>query len=92
MDDDVVGYFDDFDTGVDRAWVGRIGKWKCEYSVRHRLDPTDHRQVGILRTTVAEMCPWKELQPLAFSVMPMVWTVGAVIGRLLMHVIHMAQC
>jgi MFS family permease len=36
--------------------------------------------VGILRTTVAELCPWKELQPRAFSVMPLVWTVGAVFG------------
>jgi MFS family permease len=36
--------------------------------------------VGILRTTVAELCPWKELQPRAFSVMPLVYTIGAVIG------------
>ncbi|KAF2006369.1 MFS general substrate transporter [Amniculicola lignicola CBS 123094] len=36
--------------------------------------------VGILRTTVAELCPWKELQPRAFSIMPLVYTVGAVIG------------
>ena len=36
--------------------------------------------VGILRTTVAELCPWKELQPRAFSVMPLVYTVGAIIG------------
>jgi MFS family permease len=36
--------------------------------------------VGILRTTVAELCPWKELQPRAFSVMPLVWTVGATFG------------
>lgn len=44
------------------------------------LEGLGNGNVGILRTTVAEMCPWKELQPLAFSVMPMVWTVGAVIG------------
>ncbi|KAG9194256.1 hypothetical protein G6011_04291 [Alternaria panax] len=36
--------------------------------------------VGILRTTVAELCPWKELQPRAFSIMPLVWTVGAMFG------------
>jgi MFS family permease len=36
--------------------------------------------VGILRTTVAELCPWKELQPRAFSIMPLVYTVGAIIG------------
>ena len=32
--------------------------------------------VGILRTTVAEMVPQKILQPRAFSVMPLVWTLG----------------
>lgn len=36
--------------------------------------------VGILRTTVAELCPWKELQPRAFSIMPLVYTVGAIFG------------
>jgi MFS family permease len=36
--------------------------------------------VGVLRTIVAELCPWKELQPRAFSVMPLVWTVGATFG------------
>ena len=36
--------------------------------------------VGILRTTVAELSPWKELQPRAFSVMPLVYTVGAIVG------------
>ncbi|KAL5116325.1 hypothetical protein ACEQ8H_005783 [Pleosporales sp. CAS-2024a] len=36
--------------------------------------------VGILRTTIAEMCPWKELQPRAFSIMPLVYTIGAVVG------------
>lgn len=36
--------------------------------------------VGILRTVVAELCPWKDLQPRAFSVMPLVYTVGAVFG------------
>jgi MFS family permease len=36
--------------------------------------------VGIIRTTVAEMVPEKVLQPLAFSIMPLVWTIGSVLG------------
>ena len=36
--------------------------------------------VGIIRTTVAEMVPEKELQPRAFSVMPLVWTIGSIFG------------
>ncbi|KAF2875986.1 major facilitator superfamily domain-containing protein [Massariosphaeria phaeospora] len=36
--------------------------------------------VGILRTMVAELCPWKELQPRAFSIMPIVFGIGAVFG------------
>lgn len=36
--------------------------------------------VGIIRTMVAEMVPEKELQPQAFSVMPMVWTIGTIFG------------
>ncbi|KAF7560917.1 hypothetical protein G7046_g3222 [Stylonectria norvegica] len=36
--------------------------------------------VGIIRTMVAEMVPEKELQPRAFSVMPLVWSLGSVIG------------
>ncbi|CAO2649945.1 Nn.00g012370.m01.CDS01 [Neocucurbitaria sp. VM-36] len=36
--------------------------------------------VGILRTMVSELCPWKELQPRAFSIMPLVYTVGAIFG------------
>jgi MFS family permease len=36
--------------------------------------------VGIIRTMVAEMVPERELQPRAFSVMPLVWTVGSIIG------------
>jgi MFS family permease len=39
--------------------------------------------VGILRTTVAEMVPYKELQPFAFSLMPLVWNVGSVFGPML---------
>ncbi|KAF2404250.1 MFS general substrate transporter [Trichodelitschia bisporula] len=36
--------------------------------------------VGIIRTMVAEMCPWKELQPRAFSLMPLVYSIGSVLG------------
>ncbi|RPB03164.1 MFS general substrate transporter [Choiromyces venosus 120613-1] len=36
--------------------------------------------VGILRTMVAEMVPEKELQPRAFSIMPLIWTIGSIIG------------
>lgn len=36
--------------------------------------------VGIIRTTVAELVPQKELQPRAFSIMPLVWTMGSIIG------------
>jgi MFS family permease len=36
--------------------------------------------VGIIRTMVAELVPQKELQPRAFSVMPLVWTIGSILG------------
>ena len=36
--------------------------------------------VGIIRTTVAEMVPEKVLQPMAFSIMPLVWTIGSMLG------------
>lgn len=36
--------------------------------------------VGIIRTMVAEMVPYRELQPRAFSVMPLVYNVGSVLG------------
>jgi MFS family permease len=36
--------------------------------------------VGIIRTMVAEMVPERELQPRAFSVMPLVWTIGSILG------------
>ena len=32
--------------------------------------------IGIIRTTVAEMVPERALQPRAFSVMPLVWSVS----------------
>ncbi|KAJ9152150.1 MFS transporter [Pleurostoma richardsiae] len=36
--------------------------------------------VGIIRTVVAEMVPEKSLQPKAFSLMPLVWSIGSVFG------------
>jgi MFS family permease len=39
--------------------------------------------VGILRTTVAEMVPHKELQPRAFSTMPLVGQFGTAIGPII---------
>ena len=36
--------------------------------------------VGILRTVVAELVPFRDLQPRAFSLMPLVWTTGSVLG------------
>lgn len=36
--------------------------------------------VGIIRTAVAELVPQKELQPRAFSIMPLVWTIGSIFG------------
>ncbi|KAK6829578.1 hypothetical protein PG987_010162 [Apiospora arundinis] len=36
--------------------------------------------VGIIRTMVAELVPEKELQPRAFSIMPLVWSVGSIFG------------
>lgn len=36
--------------------------------------------VGTIRTAVAELVPQKELQPRAFSIMPMVWSIGSILG------------
>lgn len=36
--------------------------------------------VGIIRTAVAELVPQRELQPRAFSIMPLVWNVGSIFG------------
>jgi MFS family permease len=44
------------------------------------LSGASNGNVGIVRTVVAELCPWKELQPRAFSVMPIVYTIGSVVG------------
>lgn len=36
--------------------------------------------VGIIRTMVAEIVPERELQPRAFSIMPLIWTIGSIFG------------
>lgn len=44
--------------------------------VARALQGAGNGNVGIIRTTVAEMVPFKELQPRAFSLMPLVWNIG----------------
>jgi MFS family permease len=44
------------------------------------LSGAGNGNVGIIRTMVAEMVPEKVLQPRAFSVMPLVWSIGSVLG------------
>jgi MFS family permease len=39
--------------------------------------------VGILRTTVAEMVPQRSLQPRAFAILPFVWQIGAILGPII---------
>ncbi len=36
--------------------------------------------VGIIRTWLTELVREKELQPLAFSMMPLVWSIGSIFG------------
>ncbi|KXS96443.1 hypothetical protein AC578_3226 [Pseudocercospora eumusae] len=48
--------------------------------VARALAGAGNGNVGIIRTTVAEMVPFKELQPRAFSIMPLVWNVGSIFG------------
>ena len=48
--------------------------------VTRALQGFSNGNVGIIRTTVAELVPEKELQPRAFSVMPLVWNVGSIFG------------
>ena len=35
---------------------------------------------AIIRTATAELVPQKDLQPRAFSIMPLVWTIGSMVG------------
>lgn len=51
--------------------------------VARGLSGASNGNVGIMRTAVAELVPWKEGQPRAFSVMPVVWQVGCTIAPVL---------
>ncbi|KAK5992738.1 Major facilitator superfamily multidrug transporter mfsB [Cladobotryum mycophilum] len=44
------------------------------------IEGAGNGNVGIIRTMVAEMVTHKELQPKAFSIMPLVWSLGSVVG------------
>ena len=48
--------------------------------VARALTGASNGNVGIMRTSVAELVPYKELQPRAFSIMPLVWTIGSIFG------------
>ena len=48
--------------------------------VARSLAGASNGNVGTMRTMVAEMVPQKELQPRAFSILPLVWTVGSIFG------------
>ena len=48
--------------------------------VARSLGGASNGNVGIIRTMVAEMVPYKELQPRAFSIMPLVWLTGSIFG------------
>lgn len=48
--------------------------------VARGLSGSVNGNVGVMRTTVAELVPQKELQPKAFSVLPLVWTIGTILG------------
>lgn len=44
------------------------------------LSGASNGNVGLMRTAVAELVPERELQPRAFSIMPLVWTIGSILG------------
>ena len=48
--------------------------------IARALTGASNGNVGIMRTAVAELVPYKELQPRAFSIMPLVWTIGSIFG------------
>ena len=48
--------------------------------VARSLAGAGNGNVGTMRTVVAELVPQKELQPKAFSIMPLVWTIGSIFG------------
>ncbi|KIW84623.1 hypothetical protein Z517_00011 [Fonsecaea pedrosoi CBS 271.37] len=48
--------------------------------ITRSLQGLSNGNVGIIRTAVAELVPQKELQPRAFSIMPLVWNIGSIFG------------
>ena len=48
--------------------------------VTRGLSGASNGNIGLMRTAVAEFVPEKELQPMAFSIMPLVWQVGCALG------------
>lgn len=48
--------------------------------IARSLQGLSNGNVGIIRTAVAELVPQKELQPRAFSIMPLVWNIGSIFG------------
>jgi MFS family permease len=51
--------------------------------VARAMSGASNGNVGILRTTVAEIVPQKSLQPRAFSTLPLVWQIGSILGPIL---------
>ena len=64
----VTGVLFGFSRSLTWAMLARAGQGLC------------NGNVGIIRTSVAELVPEKVLQPRAFSIMPLVWTVGSIFG------------
>ncbi|ORY68617.1 major facilitator superfamily domain-containing protein [Pseudomassariella vexata] len=59
--------------------------WGCSTSLTmaiivRAVQGASNGNVGIIRTMVAEMVPQRELQPKAFSIMPLVWSIGSIFG------------
>ena len=48
--------------------------------ITRSLQGLSNGNVGIIRTAVAELVPQRELQPRAFSIMPLVWNIGSIFG------------
>lgn len=44
------------------------------------LSGASNGNVGLMRTAVAELVPERQLQPRAFSILPLVWTIGSILG------------
>jgi MFS family permease len=51
--------------------------------ISRALSGASNGNVGILRTTVAEMVPQRVLQPKAFAVLPLVWSLGSILGPII---------